>query len=122
MHFRDLLVVMLLVSAMPAMAQQKPDAGLREIHFNLYTDSIKTIMDFYVNVEGTYRDGHVLPLDTNEVIITADQGTMIGNAWRAPQSISFEKVHFKVRAKRQPALHDSITVWLKRGHDPRDTE
>jgi hypothetical protein len=116
---------MLLIAAfMPAAAsaQQRSNEQLKRIYFNLYTDSIKTILDFYLNVEGEYRDGRFLPLDTSQVVFSTDQGSMRGNAWKPPAHIDFEKVHFEVRAKGRPELHDSITVWLKRARDPRDYE
>jgi hypothetical protein len=116
---------MLLVAAFvpaAASAQQRANANLKRIYFNLYTDSIKTILDFYVNVEGEYQDGRFLPLDTSQVVFSADHGTMRGNDWKAPAHIDFEKVHFDVHAKDRPELHDSITVWLKRTRDPRDYE
>lgn len=106
---------------MGALAQTgSQDGRLKRIYFNLYTDSIKTVLNFYVNVEGEYTNGRYLPMDARTVDITADNGTMSGNEWIAPKDIHFEKVTFRVAAKGRPELHDTITVWLKRGKDPRD--
>jgi hypothetical protein len=111
-------LALLLPLASQAQAQRNDD--LKRVYFNLYTDSIKTILNYYVNVEGEYRNGNFLPLDTNSVFITADNGRMAGNEWIAPKDIRFEKVTFHVKAKGRPELHDQITVWLKRAKDPRD--
>lgn len=97
-----------------------PREGLKRIYFNLYTDSIKTIMAYYVNVDAEYRNGSFLPMDTSVIRIIADVGTMSGNEWRAPQVINFEKVTFRASVKDNPAIHDEVTVWLKRAKDPRD--
>lgn len=101
-------------------AQHRDMGDLKRIYFNMYTDSIKTVLHYYVNVEGEYSNGRYLPLDTNSVIITADNGLMSGNDWIPPQDIRFEKVTFRVRSKYNPRLMDEITVWLKKAKDPRD--
>lgn len=93
---------------------------IKRIYFNLYTDSIKTVLNYYVNVEGEYASGRILPMDTNNIIITADQGKMSGNEWIAPARIDFDKVTFRASVKTSPHISDHITVWLKRGIDPRD--
>jgi hypothetical protein len=120
-HMNRWLKVLSLVLLLPfsSRAQQRND-DLKRIYFNLYTDSIKTILNYYVNVEGEYRNGRFLPLDTNSITITADNGRMSGNEWIAPKDIHFEKVTFHVTAKGRPELHDQVTVWLKRAKDPRD--
>lgn len=93
---------------------------LADIRFNLYTDSIKPILNFYVNVEGTFSSGRVLPLDANHISITSDAGSMNGMEWVAPQQRNFEKVTFTATSRCKPALHISKTVYLKKHQDPRD--
>ncbi len=111
----------LLLLLLPVMLQAQPrKAELKRIYFNLYTDSIKTVLNYYVNVEGEYSDGRYLPLDAATIQLTADNGTISGNEWVAPKEIHFENVHFQVISKDNPKLHDQITVWLKKGKDPRD--
>ena len=101
-------------------AQRRSNADLKRIYFNLYTDSIKTVMHYYVNVEGEYGDGRVLPLDTTAIVLSADNGSMQGNDWVPPANIHFEKVRFRASVKGRPELHEEVTVWLKRGKDPAD--
>lgn len=111
----------LLFFLLPVTVQaQPPKAALKRIYFNLYTDSIKTVLNYYVNVEGEYTDGRYLPLDASSITLTADNGTISGNEWIAPKEIHFEKVTFRAVAKDNPRLHDEVTIWLKRAKDPRD--
>lgn len=114
--------VFLLLALLPAgaSAQTKDNRELKRIFFNLYTDSIKTILNYYVNIEGEYKDGSYLPLDNRSVELTADHGTISGNEWVAPKDINFEKVTFTVTAIGKPELRDRVTVWLKKAKDPRD--
>ncbi|MBS1615978.1 MAG: hypothetical protein JST06_07670 [Bacteroidetes bacterium] len=119
-----LKMLLFLLAFMPGslFAQTRNNDSLLRIYFNLYTDSIKTALDFYLNVEGEYQDGKILPLDTSELVFQADQGRIRGNSWRAPQQINFQKVRFTVNAKGRPELQDSTTVWLKKFKDPRDEQ
>jgi len=111
-----LLVASVCLSAQTAMTKPK----LKRIYFNLYTDSIKTILNYYVNVEGEYSNGQVLPMDTSVIRIIADRGIMSGNEWIAPKKSDFEKVTFHAIAKDDLRINDRVTVWLKRAKDPRD--
>ena len=118
-------ILLLPAAAMLFSAFKKPSpvegpGRLKRIYFNLYTDSIKTVLNYYINIEGEYYNGRVLPLDTGRIAITADHGRMAGNEWIAPKLITFEQVTFHAVAKEDPAITSTITVWLKRAKDPRD--
>lgn len=93
----------------------------KRIYFNLYTDSIKTVLNYYVNVEGEYPDGSFLPLDTSVIAFSYDNGKMLGNEWIAPKQIDFKTVSFRVWLREAPQVSDSIKVWMKQGIDPRDS-
>lgn len=93
---------------------------LVRIYFNPYADSIKTVLNYYVNVEGEYSDGSFLPLDSSEMILTCDQGRLAGNEWVIPKMLDFQKVTFTVMARENPRLRDTITLWLQKWKDPRD--
>jgi len=95
---------------------------LKQIRFNMYADSIKPILNYYVNVEGEFSNGKVLPLTTDHVTIASDVGTMNGNEWLAPKERAFDKVVFTAVARSNPSLKQSTTVYLKRSADPRDAE
>lgn len=96
------------------------EPALKRVYFNLYTDSLKPVLNYYVNVEGEYRDGSYRPLDTASIRLTADWGELRGNEWVIPPRLLHDSVTFYVRAKENPALGDTITIWIKKWKDPRD--
>jgi hypothetical protein len=93
---------------------------LQDIAFNMYTDSIKPILNYYVNVEGKFSNGRTFPLDTSFVVITSDQGIMKGFEWQVPKQRDFEKVTFTAHTKLPPFIQTSNTLYLKKYQDPRD--
>jgi hypothetical protein len=95
---------------------------INDIRFNLYTDSIKPVLNYYLNVEGVFSSGRIFPIDTNYVTLTADKGMMKGNEWILPSKKDFDRVTFTASCKYNPALQKSVTVYLKRYEDPRDKE
>jgi len=95
---------------------------LKDIRFNLYTDSIKPILNFYVNVEGSFTSGKVLPLTDAQVFITSDKGTINGMEWIAPTDKSFDRVTFTAASIADPTVARSVTVYRKKAMDPRDAE
>ena len=95
---------------------------LNDLRFNLYTDSIKPILNFYVNVEGIFSSGRVLPLTEEQVTVTSDVGAMKGMEWIAPKEKNFDKVTFAAVSKQKPEITKAIIVYRKRGLDPRDAK
>jgi hypothetical protein len=95
---------------------------LTDIRFNLYTDSIKPILNYYVNVEGVYSSNRVFPLTSDQVTLTSDNGTTQGMEWIAPKERNFDRVTFTATSRFNPSLWKSSTVYLKRFIDPRDAE
>lgn len=93
---------------------------LVRVYFNPYTDSIKTVLNYYVNVEGEYSDGSYLPLDSSTVELRCDHGVLEGNAWVIPKKIDFEKVTFTAVSRENPQLRDTVTLWIQKWKDPRD--
>ena len=93
---------------------------LEEVVINAYTDSIKPILNYYLNVEGKWSNGKVYPLDTRYVTVTVDNGTMKGLEWVAPKERNFEKVNFTVTSRFDPADVKTATLYLKKFKDPRD--
>lgn len=96
--------------------------ALKDIRYNLYTDSIKPILNYYVNVEGVFSNGKVYPLDSSYVTITASEGTMQGLEWILPAERNFEKVTFTVTSAYLPGKEKQATLYLKKHKDPRDAE
>lgn len=93
---------------------------IRNIRFNFYTDSIKPVLNYYVNVEGEFTDGSILPLDTSLVSITADNGHMDGMEWILPRRRDFEKVVFTATYRYDNNLTKTAERYLKKYADPRD--
>lgn len=87
---------------------------LRSIRFNLYTDSIKPVMNYYINVEGEFSTGRILPLSSDMIEITASEGTMSGMEWTAPDNIDFDFVEFTAVCPYDPSLAINTTVYLKK--------
>ena len=95
---------------------------LQELRFNLYTDSIKPILNFYVNIEGIFSSGRIFPLTEEHVTVSSDVGTMKGLEWIPPANRNFDRVVFQAVSRADPSISRTITVYLKRQADPRDAE
>jgi hypothetical protein len=93
---------------------------LRRLYFNLYTDSLKPVLNYYVNVEGETADGNYLPLDTTDMVLTASWGQMRGNEWVIPKVLLHDSVTFTATSRRNVNLSDRITIWIQKRKDPRD--
>jgi hypothetical protein len=95
---------------------------LTDIRYNLYTDSIKPVLNYYVNVEGVFSNGRIFPLSPDQVEISSNVGSMHGMEWILPKERNFESVVFTTKSKQNPAISKSITLYLKKYRDPRDAE
>lgn len=93
---------------------------IRDIQFNVYTDSIKPILNYYVNVEGRLTNGSIYPLDSSFIQLTSDFGTVRGMEWIAPKQRNFDKVTFTATFRYNPDISKTATVYLKKEIDPRD--
>ncbi len=93
---------------------------LTDIRYNLFTDSIKPVLNYYVNVEGVFSNGKIYPLDTSFVTIASSEGIMQGMEWIVPRTRHFEKVTFTTTTLYYPFLQKEVTLYLKRYNDPRD--
>lgn len=93
---------------------------LKDIRYNLFTDSIKPVLNYYVNVEGVFSNGKIYPLDTSFVSITASEGQMHGFEWIVPAHRDFEKVTFTAASPYLPAKKKQVTLYMKKAKDPRD--
>jgi hypothetical protein len=93
---------------------------LTDIRYNLFTDSIKPVLNYYLNIEGEFSNGKIYPLDTSFVAITASAGRMTGLEWIPPAHIHFDKVTFTATCLYAPQLTKTITIYMKKHKDPRD--
>lgn len=87
---------------------------LKEIRFNLYADSIKPVLNYYLNVEGVFSNNKVYPLDSNFITITSDNGTVQGNEWIKPNNINFDSVNFVAICKYDSTITSSTKVYIKK--------
>ncbi len=106
----------------PAYLEESGAEKLRlvRIWFNPYADSIKPVLNYYIAVDGEFSDGSFLPMDSSYINLTADHGTLAGNEWVLPKTIDFDRVTFRAEGRNNPALRDSITLWIKKSRDQRD--
>jgi hypothetical protein len=88
---------------------------LDSIYFNLYTDSLKKGTHNYINVEGKYKNGRILPVDNSEVIFEADSAKFVGNSVWLPMDFKpkFVKVWVTVKAAPQKKIQISIPIKQK---------
>ncbi len=93
---------------------------LKDIRFNLYADSIKPVLNYYLNIEGEYTNGKIYPLDTNSISLSASEGSIQGMEWVKPKQIDFEKVTFTAVAKHAASLAKDTVVYIKKYKDPAD--
>lgn len=126
---RSFLIVLLALGAFAAHGQKKRASRdgsarnypeLKRIYFDLYTDSIKPVLNYYVNVVGELKGGGYLPLDSSQIFLTCDRGQMNGNEWVLPKHLDFDKVTFTATARSNEMLRETVTVYIKKERDPRD--
>lgn len=89
---------------------------LTQIRFNLYADSIKPVLNYYLNVEGIFSNGKIYPLDTNFINITASNGNMSGSEWIKPSRIDFEQVTFVAICKYDVTITATQTAYIKKAY------
>lgn len=92
---------------------QAPDS----IYFNLYTDSLKKGSYNYINVEGVFSGGRVLPLDTTQLVFSSSFGSFHRNSLWIPFDADVEKVDITVRLRSNSSRFIERTVYIKRKDD-----
>lgn len=93
---------------------------LESIRYNLYADSIKPIMNYYLNVEGVYTNGRIYPLDQNYITVASDKGKIEGMEWIKPEKIDFDRVRFHATHNFAEIPAVDTIVFIKQYKDPRD--
>ncbi len=87
---------------------------LEKIQLNLFTDSIKPDVPFYLNTEGHFSSGNVYPLDTEKLRFYVSAGTLTGNVLRLPEEdSSTKKILIKSTFKWDEDITDSAVVPVK---------
>jgi hypothetical protein len=91
---------------------------IESIHFNLYTDSLKKGFYNYISVDAKYTDGTWQPLDSGQIILTANTGSFKGNDLFIDSTYTGDSVLVKVVLKKDRAMFKDVVIYIrKRGFD-----
>ena len=111
---RRILTLFILLLVVTAGQAQK----LEGIYFNLYTDSLKKGFYNYINVDGKYANGDWQPLDSSQLIFTANTGHFKGNDLFIDSSYTADSVVVKAVLRSNPAIWKQVVIYIrKRGFD-----
>ncbi|MFY0253771.1 hypothetical protein ACDQ55_07420 [Chitinophaga sp. 30R24] len=90
------------------------------IRFNHYADSVKRDIRFYLNVEGKFSSGKILPLDTATIRFVASDGKIIGQDLLLPANDTSKTVTVEAWYKygKQFYLHSVLPVKQAPDNDP----
>jgi len=91
---------------------------IEAIYFNLYTDSLKKGVYNYINIDGKTKDGSWMPLDSTQIIFSANTGHFKGNDIFIDSSYKADTIKVKAILRASPAIWKEITIYIrKRGFD-----
>lgn len=121
-----LISAVLIIAGQSATAQQtrskdQPGEGQAladSIAFHLYTDSLKKEVYNYINVDGWLKSGRWIPLTAAEISFKADAGRFEGNNLLIRSDFTGEKVTVTATYIRNPKLHCTTTIYLKKNTAP----
>lgn len=91
--------------------------SLDSIYFNLYTDSLKKGTYNYINVEGVFKNGRILPLDSTHVKFVASRGHFKGNSLWVEPDTKEEKISITVIQKNDPSRAIYTSIYIKKYED-----
>src|SRR5690625_4511149 len=86
---------------------------LQQIHFNLYTDSIKKQVPYYLNVEGTFSNGKVYPLDTERIHFSGSAGRIENNVLEYSGRDSAKEIGVRAVFKLDSAINAQVVIPVK---------
>ncbi|SEA31322.1 hypothetical protein SAMN05660909_01488 [Chitinophaga terrae (ex Kim and Jung 2007)] len=87
------------------------------IRFNLYTDSIKRNIHYYLNVEGKFSSGKVYPLDTSALRFAASDGQILGQDLLLPLQDTVKTVTVEAWYKPNSKYYIRAQVPVKQAPD-----
>ncbi len=91
---------------------------VESIHFNLYTDSLKKGFYNYISVDAKYTDGSWQPLDSGQIILTANTGSFKGNDLFIDSTYKGDSVRVKAVLRKDRAMAKEVVIYIrKRGFD-----
>ena len=86
---------------------------LQALHFNLYTDSLKRNVPFYLNVEGRFSSGKIYPLDTEQVRFHTSGGQLHRNIVEVRPTDTIAALKIYAYFKWDDRIADSTLVPVK---------
>jgi hypothetical protein len=107
---KRLLFVLLIGFACKHSFGQKIEA----IYFNLYTDSLKKGFYNYINVDGKFSDGNWQPLDSAQIIFSANTGFFDGNDLFIDSSYTADTVRVKATLRTDPSVSKEVTIHIRK--------
>ena len=101
-----------------ALAKLASAQKIESIHFNLYTDSLKKGFYNYISVDGKFSDGTWQPLDSSQILFTANTGYFKGNDLFIDSSYKADSIVVKATLKANPSIWKQTVIYIrKRGFD-----
>lgn len=92
--------------------------GVKELAFNLYTDSLKKGFYNYISVDGKLSNDRWMPLDSTDLLFTANTGFFKGNDLFIDSSYTKDSVVVKAALRANPQLWKEAVIYIrKRGFD-----
>lgn len=88
------------------------------IRFNHYADSIKRDIRYYLNVEGKFSSGRILPLDTASVRLRASAGKVLGQDLLIDKEDTVKTVAVDAWYKANPDMYSHSILPVKQMPDP----
>ncbi len=90
---------------------------LTGMRFNHYADSLKRNIHFYLNIEGKFSSGKILPLDTNEVHFQISAGKLIGQDLLLPAGDTTKIIRVEAWYKLNPNMYLMSDIPVKQMPD-----
>ncbi len=87
---------------------------VEDIYFNLYTDSLKKGFYNYINVDAKLADGTWSPLDSTQIVFSANTGRFKGNDLFIDSAYTGDKVIVKAILKSNPSLSKDIVIYIRK--------
>ncbi len=95
-------------------------ASKKSLRFNFYTDKIKPVLNFWINVEGIAKDSSILPLSADELLLSTSYGEIQGLELILPEDPKVESVTLKACLLSRPTecTEETVPIMKKdaRGH------